>query len=405
MNRRPRAFACLLLSACSVAAGTGRALAQSSLSDEIGNRIKQELSRPAPKPAVPSRALPSAAPVAADTPERIRVNHPRLPSPVDRERIDQRIDQGMQAAGADRALPDRAFGAFQRGYFLTAFSLALEKAKNGDAPSETLLGVLLSRGLGVKQDYKEAAGWLQLASDKGDHSAMYMLGEMYLAGQGVSKDPAKAADLIQKAADTGDPVALRELAFLLLQGEGRDKNPMLAAAYLRRAADAADTDAQFALAGMYMDGVGVAQDPSQAVRWFSEAARRGHVGAQVEYGIMLFNGTGAARDEAAGARWLMQAAAADNPVAQIRVARLLADGVGMKQNSFEAARWYLLARQRGLHDDYMDNFVLRLDKDTRQKAVEAVAHWTGGSVVDVAKTQNGNNPAQQSSAPVDKKSN
>ena len=39
----------------------------------------------------------------------------------------------------------------------TAFSLALERAEEGDAIAQTLLGVLTSRGLGVKQDLAAAA--------------------------------------------------------------------------------------------------------------------------------------------------------------------------------------------------------------------------------------------------------
>ena len=55
-----------------------------------------------------------------------------------------RIDKGMTAAGEKSAIPpDYAYGAFQRGFFLTAFSLALERAKKGDAPAQTLLGELL----------------------------------------------------------------------------------------------------------------------------------------------------------------------------------------------------------------------------------------------------------------------
>src|SRR6516162_4346108 len=49
--------------------------------------------------------------------------------------------------------PDLVYGAFQRGYFLTAFALATNRVTNAaDAKAMTLLGELYANGLGVAQD-------------------------------------------------------------------------------------------------------------------------------------------------------------------------------------------------------------------------------------------------------------
>ena len=181
--------------------------------------------------------------------------------------INMRIDNTLKDAGAIPAdPPDRAYGAFQRGFFLTAFAFALQNAKKEDAKAQTLLGELLARGLGVKQDDKEAAGWYELAANNGDPEAQYALSRFYLDGRGVDKDPARAATYLEHASRSGQPDALRELAYLLLEGKGREKNPLLAAAYLRRAADDGDMDSQYALAGLFMEGVGVAQSEQSAAR-------------------------------------------------------------------------------------------------------------------------------------------
>src|SRR5690606_20276350 len=63
---------------------------------------------------------------------------------------------------------DLAFGAFQRGYFLTALELALPRAEEGDAAAQTLIAELYAKGLGVSQNDQRAAGWYQLASNNGD---------------------------------------------------------------------------------------------------------------------------------------------------------------------------------------------------------------------------------------------
>jgi uncharacterized protein len=292
--------------------------------------------------------------------------------------IGKRIEQTMQDAGESAAPRDYAYGAYQRGYFLTAFSIALEQAKHGKAPAQTLLGELLSRGLGVKRDYAEAAGWYELAAQAGDAEALYALGRMRLEGLGVEQDDEKAAAYLEQAGSRGHAVALRELAYLLLQGRGVEKNPMLAAAHLRKAARAGDMDAQFALAGLFIEGVGVVKNEAEAARWFAEAARNGHVPAQVEYAILLFNGRGVSKDEAVAARWLRQAALADNPVAQVRLARLLAEGRGVSENQQEAARWYLLARRKGMRDELMEDALINLPTEDLRSAEAAAERWLAG---------------------------
>src|ERR1700694_4591856 len=56
------------------------------------------------------------------------------------------------------AEPDLAFGAYQRGYFLTAFAEATRRVEaKGDSRAMTLLGELYANGLGVSADDGKAA--------------------------------------------------------------------------------------------------------------------------------------------------------------------------------------------------------------------------------------------------------
>lgn len=360
-------------------AAAGAATAQTSPPPaSIGERIEQgieaaegqQVESPAPLSFPGLDAEQSDASLsAAAGPRRFRTTL----DPLD---IEQRIDKGLTAAGEETAFPpDYAFGAFQRGWFLTAFSLAIDRAEAGDATAQTLLGVLLSRGLGVKQDLAAAADWYGLAAKAGDREALYALGQLYLDGEGVTQDFEKAAKLFREAADKNHAVAARELGYLLLAGKGVEKNAMLGAAYLRRAATLGDMDAQYTLAGLYVEGVGVVADDGLAARWFGEAARNGHVGAEVEYAIMLFNGRGVPKDEAAAAAWLERAAEADNPVAQLRLARILVDGGGPDGDTAAAARWYLIAKDRGLEDEFMENWIDGLDSEVVEAAREAANTW------------------------------
>ncbi len=297
-----------------------------------------------PAPAIPGPIL--------KTPQEVEITDPN---------INRRVETSLVDAGAIPAdPPDHAYGAFQRGFYLTAFAFALELAKRNDPRAQTLLGELLTRGLGVKQDNKEAAGWYELAAKGGDPEAQYALARFYLDGRGVEKDPSRAAVYLEQAGESGQPDALRELAYLLLEGKGRKKNPLLAAAYLRRAADDGDMDSQYALAGLFAEGVGVAQNEQSAARWYGNAARNGHIGAQIEYAIMLFNGLGIDKDEAVAARWFRQAAESGNPVAQIRLAKLLAQGRGVDKDEADAVRWYHRARGKGIRDDDLEALSMAL---------------------------------------------
>src|SRR5580704_8106879 len=85
--------------------------------------------------------------------------------------------------------PDLAFGAFQRGYYITAFALATKNVDDkADPKAMTLLGELYANGLGVAQDDQKAAEWYKLAADRGDREAMFALAMFRLAGRAGPRD-------------------------------------------------------------------------------------------------------------------------------------------------------------------------------------------------------------------------
>src|SRR5690606_15273070 len=134
-----------------------------------------------------------------------------------------------------RQQADYAFGAFQRGYFLTALALALPRAENGDAAAQTLIAELYAQGLGVAQNLERAAGWYQLAARNGDRLATFALGLLYQDGRGVPKDRERAADLFTKAADAGYVPAKYNLALLHVEGIYADPSLTQAAALMKEA--------------------------------------------------------------------------------------------------------------------------------------------------------------------------
>ena len=77
------------------------------------------------------------------------------------------------------------------------------RAANGVAEAQFSLGLRFS-GLGVEQDYAQAAHWYLKAADQSHALAQFNLGMMYAAGQGVPRDSTKSMEWMQKAADLGD---------------------------------------------------------------------------------------------------------------------------------------------------------------------------------------------------------
>src|SRR5690606_19226546 len=103
---------------------------------------------------------------------------------------------------------DLAYGAFQRGEYLTAYAEATRRIEQDNDPKAmTLVGELLAHGLGVKRDEARAAYWYRRAASAGDREAIFALGLMYLEGRGVERDRAEAARRFRAAADLGQPMA------------------------------------------------------------------------------------------------------------------------------------------------------------------------------------------------------
>src|SRR5271170_4638929 len=61
-------------------------------------------------------------------------------------------------------------------------------AEHGNARGEDGLGVVYANGLGIPQDFVQAAIWFRRAANKGNADAQHSLGLMYANGLGVPLD-------------------------------------------------------------------------------------------------------------------------------------------------------------------------------------------------------------------------
>ena len=258
---------------------------------------------------------------------------------------------------------DIAFGAYQRGYYITAMREAEKRlaANAKDAAAMTLIGEIYHDGFAIKRDDEEAARWWKLGASFGDTQAAYEYGVALLAGTGVKMDKDAAREALLQAAGGGNLGALYNLGVLALQGvPGGKPNFSAAADYFRRAAEAGDGNSAYSYGVLLREGKGVPLDTDKAAFWLKRASDEGIIAGQVEYAIMLFNGVGVMKDETGAAKIFRLAAARRNPIAQNRLAHLYITGRGVPKDVVRAALWSSLARAAGLKDEKLDAAIGKL---------------------------------------------
>jgi TPR repeat protein len=181
---RPAATA-LVVAACLAAALLAPAAAQTP-AQAPSSAPPQLPAKPAAKPQKP--ATPRSAPASTAAPAAASA-----PTSPGRE-------------------PDLVFGAFQRGFYLTALSLATRRVEEkGDIKAMTLLGEIYANGFGVARDDQKAAEWYKLAADRGDREAMFALAMFRLSGRGGPINREEAIKLLAGAAKLGHVAAAYDI--------------------------------------------------------------------------------------------------------------------------------------------------------------------------------------------------
>jgi uncharacterized protein len=267
---------------------------------------------------------------------------------------------------------DEAFGAYQRGLYVTALAQALPRAEKGDAAAQTLVAEMMAKGLGIKRDTKGAAFWYGQAAERGDPSAMFQYALLLMSGRDVERDKAKADEYMRKAAEAGNSSAQFNWAQILVSGNPGNKGLNLALPFYEKAAEQGLADAQYAVAQLYTVLNDLPPEKKQRARtWLHRAARAGFDTAQLDMGLWLVNGVGGERDYDKGFTWIRIAALRGNVVAQNKLAHLYVNALGTRPDPIEAAKWYVLSRRAGLQDVDLEDFFLGINEQQQKKAIEA----------------------------------
>lgn len=106
----------------------------------------------------------------------------------------------------ERLMAD-AMASYSAGRHAEARRLLRLLAHRQQPAAETLLGVMVARGLGGPADEAAAAGWFLRAARRGYVPAQLALADSFQRGRGVRPDPARARLLAEAAAVQGQPGA------------------------------------------------------------------------------------------------------------------------------------------------------------------------------------------------------
>ena len=104
--------------------------------------------------------------------------------------------------------------ALDRSDYSTARRIFSRLAKMGQVESQTELGLMYDKGLGVPRNYKKAVSLFRLAAEQKDPIAQYHLGIKYVNGHGVRENPKEAYVWFAIAFNNGNELAADPLRVL-----------------------------------------------------------------------------------------------------------------------------------------------------------------------------------------------
>ena len=238
---------------------------------------------------------------------------------------------------------DSGWDAFDREDYATAYQEWIGMASKGDAAAQSYIGYLYEFGLGVPQDYTQAADWYRRAAEQGDAYAQGNLGYLYDSGLGVPQDYRMAANWYRQAAEQGDGYAQGNLGYLYAYGLGVELDYNEAMMWFLRSAKQGEAFAERNVGFLYENGYGVVQDYAIAATWYERAAADDDTFALSSLGYLYENGYGVSQNYRTAVDWYRHAAELGDSYAQAALGRMLYDGLGVQKDLVEAYEWLDLA--------------------------------------------------------------
>jgi TPR repeat protein len=238
------------------------------------------------------------------------------------------------AVAAESASPTSAAEVFESAQPASSIGTEISSAMKGLLSSARGGGEVLRTWAAWKSGDKQALPQLFELAKGGNSRAQNIVGYLLDRGEGVRQDSAAAAAYFSAASESF-PLARYNMAVLTLLGRGVPKNEAKAMLMFEDAVKSAGVDlAAVRLSLYYLKK----RDNKLAWKWANEGANRGNVTAFYLLGRILYE-----RQEFTEAfGWLSKAAQASEPNAPAILSAMYNNGQGMDANRKMAAAWWLI---------------------------------------------------------------
>jgi TPR repeat protein len=224
----------------------------------------------------------------------------------------------------------------------------IQKAQNGDRPSQVLLWLAYSGGHGVPKDARKGVPYLRMAAEQGSTEAEFVLSTLYQFGQAdVAVNQEESFQWGLKAAKGGHPVAQHNVATDYFQGTGVDQNLQQALIWYRRAAEQGFAHSEWKLGEIYYHGLGVPVNRDEAVKWLSLSLAQGHVPSMITLADMFTNANGIPLKPQLVYDLLRAAAQGGSHYAEFEVGRFYREGYLSAPDYAQAMLWFNRAAAGG----------------------------------------------------------
>lgn len=158
--------------------------------------------------------------------------------------------------------------------YIRAYKFYKEASQEGNMYAQYNLGYLYLNGLGVEQNYKEAAIWFAKSAYQGYSSAQNDLGVLYNLGKHTNRDISLAIEWFTKASNQDDENAQENLAYIFNNEKGFI-NKKEAARLFTILAKKGDINAMYELSLLYRKGEGFEKNKTKADYWETRAIKNG----------------------------------------------------------------------------------------------------------------------------------
>ena len=226
--------------------------------------------------------------------------------------------------------------------------LILRAAELGCVPAMRDAAKILFKGIGVPQNFIEAANYLRKHGSSGDEEAKRFC-RKHLHQMAIAAGPnaQEAVALLKDAIEQGSPRAMFSYAEHLYSGDGVKKNVEEAQRYFKRSADEGDSGCKRKYANLLFSGEYVPKNPSEAARYYKMSADMGSPSDKEKYALMLLSGRRVPKNDAEAARYFKMAADEGTADNKFCYGKRLLEGDGIPKNVDEAKRYFKIAMDAG----------------------------------------------------------